>query len=514
MNHRVINGRGTIGRWVFGFCGLLVLTGCNSGQDNNEPPPASSAMDQTPDEQQTRVPGSLASAVLEQFPIVEPDNPPIELPDDPRDLFRFLAQQQSLLQAATEPAVRLQIQTDRRRAADKLLTHPLGDQQRLLAVTTRLDSLMHLAAGGNTSAEKEFVSAVEELASDPDPAICEVAAIFQLQSELENSLTQLDKNVAPVVTGANVVARRFPDSPAICRELGVIADLLLDQGYRDQWLAIMENLVAVYGSQPDLRIQSQCTRMRSRIELARSGFDKIVNRLHAGEVAVIPEFEQLATQLLVHSELAVANSTGINRAIQWLELNRKPELAGQTNQIFRAVSANIDDPQLRRQVEAVCDLRATRLALSNRPLPSGLPVADGSTLDPAALTGRPGVVIFWSPAEPASVDLIKRVAAAQAIAGNQPWHLIGVCFSKKAAVTRTLFGGQLPDWPIVIDPGGSRDLAGEFGVPRAPHVMLLDETGVISATAVPAETLWQVLDQWSAPAGDRAADSRPDTPVR
>ncbi len=478
------------GIWVT-ILGLVVAAGCDSGSSGHPGPPTSP-------ETSGRVPGSLASTVLKQVPIAEVKLAAVQLPSGRQELFRFLARQKTLLQSATDLESRLSIQWNRHRAAEKLLGLQLNEDQRLAALRDKLDSLLSLAAGGDTTARKEFLVSVQQLASDSSHRIVETAAVFELRGDLNERLIQQDNNLAPVVSQAGVVARRFPDSLDVAMELNQLADGLLDQGHRDVWLQILNQLVAVYGQHSDPRLLSLGSQMQSRVELAQLGFDRVVNRLRDGQPDAPGEFAQLISQMLANPELAISGSAGINRSIEWLELSQQPELARQTNQLLRAELANITNPGPRQQLERICDWRAARLELAGQPLPTPLPTADGESLDRSRLAGRNVVLIFWSPAEPESVELIKQTAASRGAGDDRPWEMVGICFSKKPAVTRTLFGGQLPPWPIVISTDGSRDLAHEFGISRTPHVMLLDASGVVMATAFPPANLPELLQQWTA----------------
>ena len=280
------------------------------------------------------------------------------------------------------------------------------------------------------------------------------------------------------------MASQFPDNVDVLTELNTMGDVLLERGHRAVWIQLTKNLESAYRLNNDPQIQTIVRQMSSRLKLAEYDFDGVINRLRHGEQEAVNRFQTIVNNLCSDPDLNLLDVQRIFRAVQWLELEQQPELALQACQIIRTASRQSTTAEMRQMVEAFCNTTTVRLQLAGKSLPAGLPTADGGTLDLPRLNGRRTVLVFWSPAQPRSLELIKKIAAETGQSGDPSWNLVGVCFSKNPAVTRTLFGGTPPPWPNVICTDGSRDLAGEFGVTQTPHIMLLDEYQTIQTTAV------------------------------
>jgi hypothetical protein len=240
--------------------------------------------------------------------------------------------------------------------------------------------------------------------------------------------------------------------------------------------------------------------LRSRIALVKYDFAEVVHQLQDGDPDSLATFQKLLGKLFSDPALSSLTIDRINAAVDGLELAQRSDVAGQANQILLVESGNLDPGGIARQLVARTRQRAKRLALAGKTLPADLTVAAGGQLDLSAQAGRKLVLVFWSPSEPASVDFVKQIAAARPGDANRAWELVGVCLSKNKSIPQTLFGGSLPEWPIVVADDESRDLADEFGVLRLPHIMLLDETHRITSTACTPDTTERKIAEWSAQA--------------
>jgi hypothetical protein len=276
-----------------------------------------------------------------------------------------------------------------------------------------------------------------------------------------------------------------------------IADRLLAAGHRDEWQQIAEALKTASDDSDDARIRSLHTEVAARLDLARLNLDGIVTRVRDGDDTALEEFRVVATDVLRRSAADTAQVARLNHAVEWLEQGQHHEQALRINDILGAVAESAGSPEIGRELQELCQRRRSRLELFGKSLPGDLPLATGEPLQLSALAGRNVIVVFWSPSEPESVTFLRSVAARRDPATDRPWELVGICLSKNTSVSRTLFGGKVPEWPFVISGDPERDLGAEFGLTGVPHVMMLGSDGKVLATSMPPEMVPEQLNQWS-----------------
>lgn len=409
---------------------------------------------------------------------------PGSLPADPAGLLRFLAEQQSRLTDGVAIPEALAIHIQRNLAADQLLKLQPSGPSRLPVIRHKLDALVNLAASGDSRSRQELATTVTRLESDPDPRIAGAAALAELLADTRLRLSHKDVRLDPLVARTRQIADQFADQPRVLGELVRLADDLLEQGFRDTWLSMIGAISAACADQRSPQIRDLAGRLDSRLRLAEYDFDGIVNRLRFGDAAAVEDFRQAVTRILSAPDLQPDDVPRLLRSVCWLETEQQIGLATEANRILNSAADDITHAPARDYIRSFCTRNQVRLGWRDQPLPSGLPLAGGGVLDPDQLPPERTVLVFWSAAEPRSVEILKQIAGQLEAAGDSRWNLVSVCFSRNVNITRTLFGGQPPAWPIVMSCDGRRDLASEFGIEQTPHVMLLDEDRRIVSTSV------------------------------
>ncbi len=476
------------------FC---LANGCNSKPDSVPYHPDSSESSTGNKTDSAQSGSAIADSIREQSRRISPSMPEINLPDSKEDLFRYLAQQSYLQRNSTEPAELLRIQLDKLSAANKLLKNKLDDNQRFIAVQAKLDALIRLISLGNNGSRQEFFSFAISLESDANSRIQQIAAVAQIVGELNERLSKKESNIDSVIEQACAVARRFPESADVCIELYNQCELVAKNGTREQVIKLLESLAGVYQNNNDARIRSVVAIMNTRIELAKLNLDLIFNQIRDGQIDAMPELKSSLESLCADELLTWLTLERIDNSVNWLEMEQRFEAAGKVNQVLLDVVESVQDDRFQSQMRDLCLRRQVRIDLLGQLLPDNLPLANKSLFDRSQLVDRNTIVLFWSPSEPASVDLLKQLAELRDKQAAPQWELLGVCLTRNSDVVRTLFGGAIPAWPNITITDDSASLADRFGVLEMPHVMMLDDQHRFISTTFPLTRLIQQLEKWS-----------------
>jgi hypothetical protein len=484
--------------------GLALGTGCHPGQETSgdaPAPPSGASAGSDADS------GSLpsGSAIADSMRALNRrDSPPVpidSLPDAPDDLLRYL--RLTAQQNFSDPALVERAETDRLQAANKLLQCKLDDQQHFDAIQAKLDALIHLAAAGNADARQEFYKFTKSLRTDDKPRVAQMVAVAELLIELDSRLARQDRNIDSVIGQALAVASQFPDSSDVCIGLFHAGELIIKSGARDDGLKLFASLASVYENRDDPRIAAVVDEIRTRVELASLDLDTTFNQIRDGHPQALEELKTKIRKLFEDPSLTRLTLDRINNSVDWLELQQQVEATTNVNQLLDRETALIGDGQLQSWLREMCAFRQTRLDLAGQLLPDQLHLADGTPLDRNRFAGNNVVVVFWSPAEPVSVDVVRRFAALRDQQTKRRWELLGVCLTRNPDVVKTLFGGTWPQWPNVTAPPDPAAIAAHFGVSKTPHIMLLDDQQRFVSTSFPLARLPLQLQRWSAAADEQ-----------
>ena len=121
------------------------------------------------------------------------------------------------------------------------------------------------------------------------------------------------------------------------------------------------------------------------------------------------------------------------------------------------------------------------MSLINQPLALSGKTANGRDFDVASLRGNVVTIVFWSVAQPVSVAAIQQMTLLEQSYAGKNYKMVGVNVDSDKQRALSIFGGKLPDWPLVMNDAGSADesLATRFGIQQTPFVLLLNTEGVV-----------------------------------
>ena len=457
---------------------IALATGCDSSQTGTisiqKPTDAKADQDQA---------SGIAETIRGQADLNTTPRESELIPESVDELMMFLARKGTEQLRPGGPNRAYEIQKQRAAASQKLLTLRVRGEQRVEVVRIRLDSLLKLIGFGDPQAQHDFQKLISKFRNDGQPGIREAIAIAGLINDCRQQVSVDDTDLQTVIDGAAKVAAEYPDSFNVCKEIGNLGQQLRQEGYRRSWLKISRILIETYQDSANLTARNYVSRLGAQTRVASAKLDLIINDIQEQKAGSLDRFRNAVTWLFSDQNVDLTSIQPIIASLTRLENTGKTVEALQANQIVTNAAQEISNQQARDQLQLNCTRRETRLGMIGRPFNINGISMRGQQFDWVTYSaGRPVVVVFWSPAEPASVKMVQRLATLFESHKTQGLQLLAVNTSIDSGVS-SLFGTELPEWEIVKgDPAlgeNEYDFVERFGLVGVPQIVLVDREGSV-----------------------------------
>ncbi len=418
---------------------------------------------------------------------------------DRDELLRVLARKGMEQQRTRDKKQLLEIQLVRERTANLLLTFELDAAQRYQVVRACLDAQLKLMGLGDRQAHARLRRFATARVNHQQSNIAQSANIALMASDLTARVkASTDSDLQPVLDQALVIIGRYPESYEVCRELLDMAEGMMQLDRRSEGTKLMAMLLDHYSDSQDERIGQIVGKLSHRLRVAELNFDSIMNAIRQQQPGAMDEYRVAVEQMVNSPSVDSRTAQEIARSLQWLEAHELYAATLQANQIAQASADQISDAEVRQGLIRYCDRQSTRLGWLNRPFQFDAVTARGQAVDWQEFHEKLLVVVFWSTSEPASMQALRNVSVYVSDQPDMPLALLGVNVASDLAPMQNLFGGQLPEWPIVVSdqPTGAgpfNELADRFGVVHVPFILLVDQQGNVVKINVDAKRLPQAV---------------------
>lgn len=459
-----------------------LITGCNPSASRSLP---ETTADQPPDSsasKQESATDGIADTLRKQTDLNISFNETDSLPNNINDLMTFLARKQTEQMRPDNDQDFYKIQLQRAAASKKLLEMKINKEQRFEFVQIRLDSLLKLIGVGDPQAQLDFQKFISEFSNDQQPRVRQAVAVAGLINDYHRRVGR-EMELQPVIDAASLIAEDFPDSFDVCRELGNIGDQMLQRGDRKSWQQLARMLVNRYQNSADETCRNYTQKLAARVQVADTNLDLIVNAIKNQEAGAFDKYRRAVTYLFSDAGITLTSIEPIIASLRWLESTGMNDETLEANRIVTAASLQITNKDVRETVRENCSLRDTRVALVGKPFSIAALSVRGHRFDWSTFSKDHSVmVIFWSPAEPASVKAVQQMAKYYEAHKAKGLKLLAVNLSSDADAA-SLFGDELPEWEIVKGnptlTEGPSEFIGMFGVDRVPQLFLVDRSGTV-----------------------------------
>jgi hypothetical protein len=420
-------------------------------------------------------------------------------------------------------AVRMSQNSDRVNVADQLLKLPISEQQRILAIESKLSALsalyvMDFLSGLNSP---KFGASLREIAllhnNDANAGLalkCNLA-LFKVEA-FEAFRNPKPGNIASIVDLSTALLKSYPENDYVLSTIDLVVKTLpiYDKNYGTKLRREMISRANEFKSPfTEDFVQS----LIDHVKLNELGYrDLFENRWidrEAGQQQLFEATLQLATdpeggELLIDQIKIVLN---------WLEQNNNYD---QCQQVFQAILDSADN----REVEAtrlaarqLAEHGLARINLLGKKLEFNGKLISGDALDHADLKDKIVIVIFWSEEKPDSFSLIRKFHAEYLDLRRPRVRVLAVCTDDQFDDKLVLQSKQIPDFQIVTNRVGNRVenwLADQYPVDKLPHAMIIDRLGKVVDTNVPLDELITttellVMQRDDSPSGDSLSDDSP-----
>ncbi len=483
--------------WMIVICALLTA-GCTEKAAETDQP---NKKYQLADEHNPST--AIADSIKESVPSLTNPSSSTTLPDSVDELIRFLAQKQVEQRRTADKRLQYTIQTDRERAATKLLNMDLDAPERFQAVRAKLDAQLRLMVLGDTEANGRLREFASEFVDDPQQNVAEGANVALLASDMSNRFKDPSSNLQPVVEQAKRVVNRFPNSYEVCKEIYGLTEGMLRVKRRDEAIQLMRVLEDRYAMNKDKKIAALVQTISNRIRLAALEFDLIMNDLREKTPGAIEKYQAAITALVSSSNINTQILQEITKSLQWLEANQLYVEALQANQVVLAAADDITDVSLKNAIRRQCILRSRRIGMLNKPMKFQTSTAAGNELDWDRFQNKVVLVLFWATSEPSSIQLLRQFAGLYEAKKNAGLEYLAINLTPDLNPMNTLFGNTFPEWQIAVNDQPAKItsfnlLADRFGIIGAPYFVLVDRKGdvvYVSGNVVDLNDLKQRIDK-------------------
>jgi hypothetical protein len=472
----------------------LFSGGCNSSNPERARPADDSESGETSSENPSSSDSGIADAIRNQVdrsgPVEVRD---VQLPDDLHELMALLARKQAEQMRSPDAAEFLEIQKFRAAASRKLLEMEINDAQLEEFVRVHLDALLHLVRLGDPQAEHDFQKFLARYQEHRKTEVREAVNVAGLIHDFRREMNRPEPDPGPIVETAAEIAREYPDSFEVCRELGSLVTQLLQADQREAANQLAWALLDVYQNSPDRAAREFVKRLQGQMRIAAANLDLVVREIRDGRTDALDRYREAVGFLFSDADLDRAAAEPVVASLQWLERAGMNEAILEANEIVDDASSRISDPQIRNEIRQNCALRSTRLGWQGQPFSISGQAPDGTAFDwPGFSTNRPVVVVFWSASEPTSLRLVQQLAGLPELQQPAGPTLLAASTSGDADAASRLTD-QLPHVAIV---SCERDASGQdspwidrFGIEQLPQLLLVDRSGLVVEINPPPNAL-------------------------
>ncbi len=471
---------------LFGIGIALVTLGCNASSSNNALQVPGEETDSSTPAATPGSSGGIAEAIQGQTDSPQVRSDYADLPDDINQLMSALARKQNEQTQTEDPQAQYQIQQFRLAATRKLLENEISEPQREEFVKIQLDALLRLIRLGDPQAQHDYRKLIKAFSGDKNPNLRQAMGLASLLQDYSQLAGQPGANLQPIVDAATSMAEEFPDSFEVCKQLGDLVGLMLQQDQREMAKRLSWALSDAYQDSASEPARNYVSRLDSRVRVASTNLDLIVKGIRDGDTAALQQYQEALSFLFANENLDLAALDTIMASLYWLEQTGQHDQVLQANDVVSSSSAEIQNHQLRSQVLKNCARRETRLAYPGKPFAIRAVDGNGQDFDWSSFAkGQPVVAVFWSPSEPASVRLLQQLSELNEFQGPPAAvKLLAVSLSSAGAGTPVLSDSTLQP-QVVYGPDteshSTSEFLDEFGAERLPTIYLVDRAGIVVA---------------------------------
>ena len=479
------------------FC--VAMPACNSKTDLTTTPGTESGQEKV--ESQGGIADTIRSQRDHNDVLVETE----PLPENLQDLMSYLAQKQAEQLRPRDESEGYRIQKQRAAASEKLLEMEINGEQRFEFVKIRIDALLKLLGAGDPTAKQELKEVISKYGEHRHVKTRQTVAIGGLLLDFREAIASVDQpgtspDLSPVISAATKVVADYPDSFDVCKEIGNMSDQLLQTGHRQAWSEFAQVLVNGYRDSSNATCRKYTERLSGQLQVASANLDVIVDQIHKRESGAIEEYRKAINFLFSDPQISLSSLQPIVGSLAWLEATGMQRETLEANRIVMAASMNIADSNVRDHLRASCEKRDARIELIGKPLLiSGL-MADQEQLDWNTLSkDHPVIVVFWSPAEPASVKLVETMAGYFEQHKHQGLKLLAVNLASDSDLSNLFSDTPQPrEWVIATSNAESGEASGlfdQFGISNVPQLVLVNNKGIVTAVNPTPAQLSSRLDE-------------------
>jgi hypothetical protein len=296
------------------------------------------------------------------------------------------------------------------------------------------------------------------------------------------------------VVGAQDLVKQYPTSGEICRVMLDRHDRLTRAECYEEAKQLLEAVITSYGEHvpPDGRDGAEFADRYAVSEIQLDRWPTMIRDNPTGSAALVEpilvgarklEQEQRVTHDVVDQFIGVAEMMEYTH--QYESLNKmRDELA----KIFTSDT----DPSQRFQ--EYCSASSRRVASVGKAFSLPSPIAIGQAIDPAIFENRVTAVVFWSAADPGSIETMEKLDVLYTSNKKKPFRVMAINVDRDLDRARALIAKQTVDWTLIVASGldatGSNPLAVEYGIRATPYMLLVDGKGIVVGTGLDLRELW------------------------
>ena len=394
------------------------------------------------------------------------------------------------------PRQRVNVHRQRSQLATRMLTFDLDTEQKILAVTAKLDSLAKLESLNRSLKLREpnlgptlrnFANQYEDY---DEPEIQLLARLILIQLEA----VEAAPDTRWLSTAMLGLARDFPHDPRVAKGLRETIEYHLKESSRRE----NGNVLAKAISSADFEGQSL-----NRLKAEMRDWTRLIELRYFeawGARDLSPEqLLDVALQMIEQRQCGSVLLDKIGQIARWFEQANQIDSSQQLYQKLVAQSEHYLYTKVGQQAGQLGRDGLTRCQAFGQPLNFSGKLEDGGQLDNSMLQGQVGLIVFWSSSDKGSIEALHKVKRQSRSWTGQAVAVVAVCIDRTddESFSQQEFEEaieNLDGWLIVVrNDDGSLPLLQQCPADSVPRIILTDFQRQVMRIDVPlAEVQTQV----------------------
>ena len=439
-----------------------------------------------------------AKAPLHQLP---PDLPP-------EKLIEFLAGADTDMQVIvtgrsgiTDPQqareTLIQIVKMKLEASRRLSKHSEADANaRSEGARGELQSLSHLAALGDLKAAQELELLAEANLASSDTRLASDSRLVMIGFAIESLANGDDEAANRIVRYVDQIAesKSEADVPAMM-VMGHARESLASYGHDDQAIRVRNTIIELFADSAEPEIAKMAAQLAGNVRF--DAIDKLRSNAMDGEAVDASQWRE-AVERLIDESADLQTVQYLAGAALEFESQSLAELVDVT---YAVMSARFNDPASAtgREVKLAVDAKRARQQVIGRVFDPDLPQIDGTSLSLADYRGKVVLMPFWAIRFPESLQLVSRLKTIHDAHPNKV-AIVGMNLDAEGEqVEQFLQANDLGFRSFRAESSATAKIANpvaaQFGMVSLPFVVILDQTGRVSAINFTGRDLEKTVEE-------------------